>query len=162
MQIILFGLSGAGKNFVGEILAKYFPFYFWDADKDLPQNMQDCITQKKFFTQEMRDEFTQSIIKKMTNLTEQYDNLAVAQAFYKEKNRLQLQMSWPDAKWIYVKSHPKNILARLQTRGLGVSADYAEKISINFEEPQLPHLTLNNDSDESSIIQQLEILLSPK
>ena len=40
MLIILFGLSGSGKNFVGNVLVKHFGFYFWDTDDALLDEMK--------------------------------------------------------------------------------------------------------------------------
>ena len=37
--IILFGLAGSGKNYVGEILQKHFNYYFWDGDTLLTKEM---------------------------------------------------------------------------------------------------------------------------
>jgi shikimate kinase len=43
LLIILFGLSGSGKNYVGRILRDDFGFLFYDADTDLTPEMQDAI-----------------------------------------------------------------------------------------------------------------------
>jgi gluconokinase len=43
MLLILFGLPGSGKNFVGRILQEDFGFLFHDADDDLPDEMREAI-----------------------------------------------------------------------------------------------------------------------
>ena len=62
MLIILFGLSGAGKNFSGEILAEMLGAFFWDADLVVPSRMQKAIKQQKPITQSMRDDLTSTLI----------------------------------------------------------------------------------------------------
>src|ERR1700722_6120517 len=100
MLIILFGLSGSGKNFVADILANRFNFHFFDADSVLPQEMRDCIKQKNMFTQAMRDRFTETIKTNISHLERIHENknLVVAQALYKEKNRNEIQEAFPEAK----------------------------------------------------------------
>ncbi|MBU1203208.1 hypothetical protein KKH39_04180 [Patescibacteria group bacterium] len=46
MIIFLFGQPGAGKNFVGDVIAKNFDFYHYDADSDIPQYLIDKIKKK--------------------------------------------------------------------------------------------------------------------
>lgn len=43
MLLILFGLPGCGKNYVGEILQSSFGFYFYDGDDALTDDMRDCL-----------------------------------------------------------------------------------------------------------------------
>lgn len=155
MLIILFGLAGSGKNFVGEILANHFGYYFWDADAILPVNMQDSIKQKKAFTQTMRDEFTQALIKKIHELFITHKKLVIAQALYKECNREMIQNEFPDAIFILVKADPKIISHRIKNRKSVVDEEYAKKIQSNFEMPLLKHNVIDNNSDENAILLQL-------
>jgi gluconokinase len=162
MLIILFGLSGSGKNFVAEILKQSFGFEFFDADSILPQEMLDCIAQKKMFTQAMRDKFTRDIKEKITELqsTDASEKLVVTQALYKEKNRLEIQNAFPDAHFIHVQADVETIQTRLLKSHREVDPNYAKKISVNFESPQLTHITLINNTNEADVVNQLEDLLS--
>jgi gluconokinase len=155
MLSILFGLSGSGKNFVGEILARDFGYYFWDADTVLLPEMRECIKQKKPFTQTMRDDFTRSIINKVTELKNQHPKLAIAQALYKEKNRQEILAAFPDAQLVWIKSTPEKIVERLTKRNASIDIEYAQQISRYFEATKLPHLEIVNTSDEQAIINQL-------
>ncbi len=161
MLIILFGLSGSGKNFVAEILEQDFGFEFFDADSILPQAMRDCIAQKKMFTQAMRDKFTTDIKNKITTLqsTGANENLVVTQALYKEKNRLEIQDAFPAAKFIHVQADVETIQTRLHKSHREVDPDYAKKISVNFESPQLTHITLINNTNKADVVKQLDELL---
>ena len=164
MLIILFGLSGSGKNFVGNILQNHFDFHFWDADQALPQDMLDCIAQKQSFTQAQRDNFTRVIIEKVSSLENNPNNqnLVVAQALYKEKNRKEIQDAFPDAIFFHVKASPEKIMARRRNSNEGIDADYAKKISLNFENPILTHEDIENNSDKQAIVEQLSSYLNKR
>ena len=41
--IILFGLPGTGKTYVGKVFEKYFDYYFYDGDNDLTPEMREAI-----------------------------------------------------------------------------------------------------------------------
>ncbi|MDR3478016.1 MAG: shikimate kinase [Gammaproteobacteria bacterium] len=155
MLIVIFGLSGSGKNFVSHILANHFGFYFYDADQLLPQTVLNAIQNKQLFTQSMRDDLTLLIIKKITDLKKKHPNLVIAQGLYKNKNRTELLSALPDAKLIWVEATPENISARLISRRDDVDEPYANKLSTNFEKPTHPYVSVKNNADESSIILQL-------
>lgn len=160
MLIVLFGLAGSGKSFVGQVLANVFHYYFWDADEVLPVKMQECIRDKKPFTQDMRDELTQIIINKTNELRNNHQNIVISQALYKEKNRREIQTHFPDALFIQIKSNSKIITQRLKTRHNWVDEDYAKKLEVNFELPILAHHVIINNKDEAELINQLKQLLN--
>lgn len=160
MLIILFGLAGTGKNFIGEILKTHFKYYYWDADEILPDKMRQFISNQKSFTQQMRDEYTENIISKISQLRSEHDNLVVSQAFYKEKNRSEVLAHFPDTLFIFVKADAAIISQRIQIRGNKIDESYAKKIADNFEMPVLSHFTITNNSNASHIIKQLEVLLN--
>jgi len=160
MLIFLFGHPGVGKNYVGETLASHLGFYFWDADLALTTNMQSYIANKQVFTQEMRDNFVQIIIKNTGELLKKHPDLVIAQALYKEKNRRQLAAAFPEALFIWIKASRKNILTRLKLRNNAVDQSYAEKVQSQFEEPLLSHKIIMNDLDQADIIKQFQLIFS--
>jgi gluconate kinase len=160
MLIILFGLAGSGKNFVGDILAKQFNYYFWDADRSLPEEVQQSIREKKSFTQSMRNQITDMVIQETTKLLLTHQKLVVAQALYKEANREMLRQKFPDALFIHVQADPEIILQRLKQRGSVVDQEYARTIAINFEEPHFRHEKIINNKDEKTILTQLVSILA--
>jgi gluconokinase len=162
MQIILFGLSGSGKNFIGEILQKHFNFYFWDADTALPAPMRECIAEKRPFTQEMRDSFTRIMIANIAELKKTHKKLAIAQALYKEKNRLEIQAAFPAIELLHVTADLENIIARLTYGNNAIDAKYAKMISVNFEKPVLMHHVIDNNSDADAIIMQIRAYLDKR
>ena len=54
-MIYLFGLPGAGKNYVGELLRDVWGLEFADADEWLLQDMRESLARKEGFTPEQSD-----------------------------------------------------------------------------------------------------------
>jgi len=159
MLIILFGLAGSGKNYVGEILGSEFDYFYWDADQAMPNEMREAIHQRDNFTQEMRDNLTTIIIEYIANFKTQHSKIVVSQALYKEKNRNQLLSVYPEAKLIEVKANLENRIAYLKQRNDEIDQAYAEKIYQNFEEPIILHGIVTNNSDRIAIINQLKKII---
>lgn len=159
MLLILFGLSGAGKNFVGSILEKEFGYYYWDADSEILAIMKQQILQKQVFTQDMRDEFTNNIIYKISELKKNHQNIVISQALYKIKNRDQIALRFPDAKFIQIISSAENIGNRILQRNDWVDQEYAAKINAHFENQQESCAVIVNNSDAASVILQLQNFL---
>ncbi|MES2217163.1 MAG: AAA family ATPase [Pseudomonadota bacterium] len=162
MILILFGLSGSGKNYVGEILKNKFDFLFYDADEWLTTEMQTSISNKTPFTQAMRDAFCEVIIKKTQALQTEFPNksIVISQALYKEVNRDQINKSFSDILFIEVQSSTDVILSRLRKRGNWVDENYAIQISKNFEDATLAHQVIINEQDgDYAITSQLQSIL---
>ncbi|HEX7542778.1 MAG TPA: shikimate kinase, partial [Patescibacteria group bacterium] len=102
--IILFGLPGTGKTFVGKIFEKYFDYYFYDGDNDLTEEMKEAIKVQRVFTNQMRDVFFEKLIKSIVNLKFKQKKLVVVQTFIKEKYRVKLINKIPEAKFILVET----------------------------------------------------------
>jgi len=128
--IFLYGLSGAGKNFIGEALARQNNFYFYDGDDLLTPPMKKQLHQNKIFTQPMRDEFVAQLILKLNNLLKTHTKIIIAQGLYKKSNRQQLKTAFPEAHFIEVKANDKNIEQRLRQKNLH---HYAQLIKNEFE-----------------------------
>lgn len=160
MLIILFGLSGSGKNFVGELLAKEASFHFWDADQVLPDSMRLAIKKKMPITQAMRDELTLEMITEINKLSKSHTNLVVAQALYKKKNRDMLVAAFPEVHLVCVQAPSIIINERLDARHVGVRQDYASLLLANFELPDSGCPIVKNDGDQNSLSYQLKALLS--
>jgi gluconate kinase len=159
MIVFLMGQPGAGKNYVGEILAAQFGFHFWDADLALTDDMQLAIKNKQVFTQDMRDSYIEKIIENVRLLSAKFDNLVVAQALFKEKNRQQLASAFSKALFVLVQANSDQIIARLRLRNNAVDNDYADKVRLEFETPLLPHKVIINDSDAVRVKEQLQLIL---
>ena len=159
--IVLFGLPGAGKTFVGEVLKEDFGFYLYDGDSSLSEEMKLAIQQKEAITDEMRDVFFQDIIKTTRQLTAKYKKIVVAQTFIKEKYRTLFLQTIPEAKFILVQTSEKIREARLtQRKDYPLDVAYARKMSSNFDVPHIAYTTIDNTSEGKENIQkQLQALL---
>lgn len=155
MLVILFGLSGAGKNFVANVFKSQFNVFHWDADELLTQDMLSCIRNHEPFTQEMRDNYFKLVLKKIDKLCLEHEHLVVTQAFYKDKNRKIILSKHPDSLFIHISVKAEVLEQRLRERNNLVDNEYAQQISSSFEPPTHPHVVLDNNGDTKTIIQQL-------
>lgn len=156
--VILFGLPGTGKTFVGKIFGKYFSYYFYDGDNDLTPEMKIAIKTKIVFTDEMRDIFFEILINKIKALAEKHAKLVVAQTFIKEKYRIDLLKKIPNAKFILVETkkdiREKRLLERID---YPLDLEYARKMDTNFDKPIIDQVTINNNSyGEKNIMKQIQ------
>ena len=158
--IILFGLPGTGKTYVGKIFEKYFDYYFFDGDRDLTKEMKEAIKVQRVFTNRMRDVFFKKLIGNIQELTKKHKKLVIAQTFIKEKYRTDLLKKIPKTKFVLVKTKKSIREKRLQERvNYPLDLEYARIMETNFEEPIIDHSTIINDEDgEEDIKKQVDKL----
>ncbi len=161
MLLVLFGLSGSGKNYVGRILRDDYSMYFYDADTDLTPEMQDAIRRQSIIPDAARDAFFRQLVERIRELRTREDRLVVSQAIYKEKHRELIRAYFPDARFIWVRAPPGVIAERLARRTDNpATLAYAEKILAIFEPPRISHFVLDNASDRSEVKRQIEEILA--
>ncbi len=158
--VVLFGLPGTGKSFVGNIFKKYFDYYFYDGDNDLTKEMKEAIKVQKVFTDQMRDVFFKKLIGNIQELTKKHKKLIVAQTFIKEKYRVSLINKIPKVKFILIETKNSLREKRLAQRtDYPLDLEYARKMEINFDTPMIDHLIITNNIDGEKIIRkQIESL----
>jgi len=161
MLLILFGLSGSGKNYVGRILRDEYGMHFYDADTDLTPAMQDAIRDQRVIPDAARDAFFQRLVERIEELRKREENLVVSQAIYKEKHREQILRSFPDAQFVWVRA-PLDVIAQRLARRTDNPATlaYAEKILSIFEPPRIRHFALDNAGGREDVKQQIEQILA--
>lgn len=159
--IILFGLPGAGKTFVGKVFEKYFDYHFYDGDSDLTEEMKKAIKEQKVFTDKMRDVFFQKLTKSIQELKSKHKKLVVAQTFIKEKYRVNLINKIPDTKFILIETKNSLREKRLSLRkDYPLGMEYARKMSLNFDKPEIDHLIIvNNIVGVEDIKRQVKVIL---
>ena len=162
LLIILFGLQGTGKTFVGKIFEKYFNYYFYDGDRDLTDEMKEAIKVQRVFTDQMRDVFFEKLINKIQNLKSKYQNLVVSQTFIKERYRVNFINKIPEAKFVLIETKKSIREKRLMERSdFPLDLEYARKMELNFDKPIINHLIIVNDENgEENIIKQIQQFLS--
>lgn len=158
--IILFGLPGTGKTFIGKVFEKYFDYYFYEGDRDLTREIKSAIKTKTVFTDQMRDVFFKILINKIHDLSTQHKKLVIAQTFIKEKYRVDLLNKIPEAKFILIETKKDIREKRLAERvDYPLDLEYARKMENNFDEPKVSHSIITNDIDGAKNLQrQIELL----
>ena len=159
--LVIFGLPGTGKTYVGKVFEKYFDYYFYDGDNDLTDEMKAAIKTQKVFTDEMRDAFFKVLISKIQDLGSRIQNLVVAQTFIKEKYRMALIDKIPDTKFVLVETDSLIREKRLsQRKETPLKMEYARKMVTNFEKPKSDYLKIINNIDgDEGIKKQINSLL---
>lgn len=155
MIVVMFGLAGAGKNYVGQLLEKQTNCYFWDADEAISEEMKHCIQKKIPFSQEIRDQYFNIVMERAQELHLEHENIIISQAFYKNKNREEFLTRFPKAIFIQVSASFETILHRLRERNDMIDAEYARKISINFEVPTHEYSLIDNEGGDINLLDQL-------
>jgi gluconate kinase len=162
MLIYLFGLPAAGKNYVGEVLAEEFGFYFHDADWDLTADMREAIRLRQPFTEEMRDRFYDVVIDRLEELTAAHENVAVAQATFKEKHRQRILQHFPGAIMVLVEADEEVRLERLRKGNNLITVEYARQIAGFYEQPEHSVVAIQNDDGREAVVGQLAWLLKTR
>ena len=156
MIVIIFGKPGAGKNFVGDVIAENFDFYHYDADSDIPKYLIDKIKTGQIATDQEREDFYQIVINKIRQLKNEYKNIIVSQALIKEKFRQMMLDEFPEAKFIWLRADKDIMANRLASREHFVSKKYADELEKIFEEPKIEHFILENNNGKEEIIKQFK------
>ncbi len=142
--LFLFGVSGAGKTFVGDLISSELGYFHYDLDQDLTPAMRTAIAEKRSFTDAERDEYFEVVRARVEEIAQQYSQVVFTQGAYKERHREFLRRHIPDLRTIWVKAPREVVHDRLRARAGGVSSDYADMIARNFETPALGMILLND------------------
>ncbi len=163
MIYVLFGKSGSGKSYVGEWLQQTYGFLHFDADSLLTPEMRNFIKHEKNFTQEMVDDFTEQLIKKIRVLRQDQNSpIVISQALYRTKNRKQLQNRYPDLTFILINASDNTCLQRVRDRENSITEDYAKMMLPYFQYPDSEehYHTVNNDANGyEHLVNQLDRLI---
>jgi gluconate kinase len=159
MIIVLFGLLGCGKNYVGKLFEE-FGFHLYDADQDLTPIMKNAIANHQVFSEQMRDEYFAIVISRIAEFKKSHRDLVVAQALFKNKHRQKILNTFPDAKFIWVQSAPELIRDRLTARTNHIAGkSYGELVNSQFEIPTIPCEVLTNKDGQGEVVEQIESIL---
>lgn len=142
--ILLFGISGAGKTFVGDLVSKRLGYFHYELDRDLTPAMRAAIAAKRSFTEDERDQYFDLVTIRIQELSARHVRIVFTQGVYKERHREQLRQRVPGLETIWIKAPQQVVEERLRAREGGVSADYADIIARNFEAPGSGLVLLND------------------
>jgi len=161
MIFFLFGLLGAGKNYVGRVFADEFGYTFYDADEDLTPAMKGAIAYQTEFTEHMRDEYFEIVIGRMAELRQNHKKLVISQALFKNRHRQRILAHFPGIKFVWVQSDEQLIGKRLSARkDHPADRSYGELVNRLFEGPCIPHEILVNNGGRQEVVGQIASLLA--
>ena len=147
LLIILFGLPGAGKSFVGEMLRDEFGFTFHEADDDIPDDYRQLVVAGHVVGEPMRDDYHRNLLDVIAALWAVHARLAVAAPLLRDRHRRWLHERFPQALFLYVESEPAAWQARLSRRTHTISLDYARKVAGLNEPISVPFERLENNAE---------------
>lgn len=87
MIFVLFGPPGVGKTYIGNLLGKKLGIYFYDADKGINDKEEELLRSGRY-DQLSRDIFIERLKNKTEKLHNKYKDVIIAEAFTKERNRV--------------------------------------------------------------------------
>ena len=152
--LLLFGKSGAGKSFAGDILAELCGWYVYHADADITDEMKAALNENRAFTNDMRDRYFQIVAEKILDLRRDHRCIVVTQAVYKKQHRDYLLSNIPDLEVVCVQSTEDLISERLSKREGGISSASARALSNDFEAPEEGVKTIKNNGSKLDVIRQ--------
>jgi gluconate kinase len=153
--LYFYGLAGAGKNYVGDLVGRLTGRHVYHADVDLTPDMRKAIAEKRPFTPEMRDEYYAIVADRILSLLKDHKALVVTQGTYKAQHRRYLAARVPGMDLICITADKATILQRLKARGDAVTPEYAAALAANFEPPGAAEKVIANNGGESNILTQL-------
>lgn len=145
--LILFGLPGAGKSYVGALLRDEFGFHFHEADDDIPDDYRRLVQAGQVVSDERRDAYHRDLLDRLAALAADHPRLAVAVPLLRQKHRDWIRARFPVARFVLVQTSPETWSARLAARTHTVGADYARKVLPLYQPPTLEHSVLINDAE---------------
>ncbi len=151
MIYVLFGPPGVGKTYIGQLLSRSFDLPFFDADTLIDAEEKQLL-QNGTYDQKARDRFVSKLIHHVKLLVENHGNvqdLVIAEAFTKEKNRIEFMNEFKDNTCYIMIDTPIEVaknraIKRLSSRTHVINNQALELIWTEFERPKLIYVTLNN------------------
>lgn len=153
--LFLFGLSGSGKSYVGNLIGELTGCYVYHADDDITDEMILALQEKRPFTNEMRDRYFPIITEKILHLRQHHNFLVVTQAVYKQRHREYLCKNIPNMEMIFIDASDAVISQRLTTRNGGITGASALALRRDFEQPDSNIKVILNEGDKSMLVTQL-------
>lgn len=164
----LFGKTGTGKSYVGDILANRTGLPHIDGDKFITSKMREALATETPIKREMIDEFVLVLVDKIKGLLgdDPDTSFIVSQAMYMNEHRQILLSAFGDhIKLILIDSddaiRQERIKTRFEAEESKVTLEVAAEMDAKYEKPSHIHDTLSNDNDNEAIYQAFQALRDP-
>ena len=154
LVLFLFGESGVGKNYVGDVIANYNNWHVYHADQDITDEMKLALKEQRPFSDEMRDNYFALLVNKINELTKLHPQLVVTQGAYKRKHREFLQTHIANLSLVQVICSEHLLAQRIAQRTSGINVKSAQALKNDFQAAQAGELVLTNNDGADSIIEQ--------
>lgn len=157
----LFGLSGSGKSFTGDVIARARGWPVYHADDDITPAMRQALAASQPFTDAMRDEYFILLADRIRARQAQAapeQPLIVTQGAYKKRHRDFLRQQIPALALVWIDAPDAQIAQRLSLRANGITAESAAALRQDFESPSGCCLKIVNDIGEGHVLAQFEAL----
>ena len=115
MVVIIWGVSGAGKTTIGELLAQELHWKFYDADDFHPQVNIDKMERGEPLTDEDRQPWLESLREAITRSLAANENAVLACSALKQKYRDLLRVN-SDVKFVFLHGSRRRIAEQLKHR----------------------------------------------
>ncbi|MBI3980610.1 hypothetical protein HY345_01290 [Candidatus Microgenomates bacterium] len=158
--LIIFGLPGAGKSYVGEILKNHYHLPLYDGDDELPREMKKALFNKTRVKEKMRRKFFEALMTKIEELLSAKKDFVFMQTFLKDHLRRKIYHQYPFLKFLQIEAEDvlreKRYVSR-QDFNLGLS--YLRQTCALFEKPTIPVIKIDNNTEgPDNLIKQLNTI----
>jgi len=163
MVVIIWGVSGAGKTTIGELLAQELHWKFYDADDFHPQVNIDKMEHGEPLTDEDRQPWLQSLREAITRSLAANENAVLACSALKRKYRELLRVN-ADVKFVFLHGSRARIADQLkQRRGHFIDPALLDSQFADLEEPESSEdmLTIELKGGPDELVEQIRQKLSP-
>ena len=163
MVVVIFGVSGAGKTTIGELLAQELHWKFYDADDFHPQVNIDKMERGEPLTDEDRQPWLQSLREAITRSLAANENAVLACSALKRKYRELLRVN-ADVKFVFLHGSRARIADQLkQRRGHFIDPALLDSQFADLEEPESSEdmLTIELRGEPDELVEQIRQKLSP-
>lgn len=163
MVVIIWGVSGAGKTTIGELLAQELHWKFYDADDFHPQVNIDKMERGEPLTDEDRQPWLQSLREAITRSLAANENAVLACSALKRKYRELLRLN-ADVKFVFLHGSRARIADQLkQRRGHFIDPALLDSQFADLEEQESSEdmLTIELRGEPDELVEQIRQKLSP-